>query len=301
MLEGVIAAPLTLFNKDGSIDFSEQRKYLEFLKMKGINGLFLCGTTSEGLLLTLDERKQLFQLAKETFPDNDDISLIAHCSSLRLDETKELISFAHSIGINEISVLPPIYHKCSDDEIEGYFSELLSSFPNLHFYIYNIPQLALNKVTRKIVENLLNKYNNLYGIKDSSGDFSAIVELIKIKREKPDFKIVVGFDIAFLPALIAGIDGTVSGPAAVFPEPFVKTYQYFKANDIEKAKKSFELLLASSESVGEGYDISVLKKALSYRGFGNGNMRKPLKAFDDPEGILKENVKRTETLVKNVD
>lgn len=297
MLEGIIVAPLTLFNENGDIDFSEQKRYFEFLEAKGVNGLFLCGTTSEGLLLTFDERKDLLQLAKDVVGNRNTMNLIAHCSSLRLDETEKLIKVAHNIGINEISILPPIYYKCSESEIESYFSGIFSSFQDLQFYIYNIPQLALNKVTPKIIRNLLNKHSNLVGIKDSSGDFSAIVELVKIKNEKPDFKVVVGFDRAFLPALVAGVDGTVSGPAGVFPEPFVNTYQYFKANDIKNAKKSFELLLKASESIGEGYNMSMLKKALAYRGFGNGLMRKPLLEFVDSEKTLKESVKNLESLI----
>ncbi|MDI3473443.1 MAG: hypothetical protein PWQ48_1724 [Thermotogaceae bacterium] len=79
MLEGVIASHLTLLNEDGKIDFVEQRKYFEFLKSKSVDGLFLCGTTSEGLLLSFDKRKGLFRLAKDVFRNKEDVSLIAHC------------------------------------------------------------------------------------------------------------------------------------------------------------------------------------------------------------------------------
>lgn len=274
MLEGVIAAHLTLFKENGDIDYKEMEKYFDFLHQKGVKGIFACGTTSEGLLMSTKEREEIFKISKSVV--GSDVKVIANCSSLRIEETKTLISSAKKAGDDAIAILPPLYYRVSEEEMINYFSKIIEFASNFPVYIYNIPSLAVNAVNVKIIYRLLKNFDNFFGIKDSSGNFATITKFVELKQTFQRFEIAVGFDRAFLSCLIAGADGTVSGPAAVFPEPFIKVYELFKVGNFKEATKIQKKLVEISSSVGEGYSIPVLKEALKVRGFGNGNVRLPL-------------------------
>ncbi len=296
MLEGVIAAHLTLFKGNGDIDYKEMEKYFDFLHRKGVNGIFACGTTSEGLLMSTKEREEIFKISKSVV--GSDIKVIANCSSLRIEEVKTLISIAEKTGDDAIAILPPLYYRVSEDEMMNYFSEVIEFASDIPVYIYNIPSLAVNSVNTKIIRELLKKFDNFFGMKDSSGDFGSIVKFLKLRQEFPRFEIAVGFDGAFSACLFEGVNGTVSGTAAVFPEIFVKVYSLFKNGKLEQVQRTQKKLLKISESIGEGYSISILKKALKFRGFGNGNMRLPL--IKSKSTSLKQKVEQDELEIKGI-
>lgn len=290
MLDGVIAAPLTIFKDSGEIDYKETERYFGFLVEKGINGLFACGTTSEGLSLDPKEHEEIFMLARSVASNK--AKVIANCSSVRIEESKELVRIAKAANVDAIATLPPLYYKVSEKEMIEYVSKITEYAKNLPTYVYNIPSLACNKVTVKVVSYLLEKHENFFGMKDSSGDFGEITRFVDLRKKFPRFEIAVGFDRAFFPMLMMGINGTVSGPAAVFPEPFVKVYSLFKKGNFEEARKAQEKLIEISAAIGEGYDMSTLKKALQFRGFGNGKMRLPLMEYEDKN--LKDKVEFAE-------
>ena len=295
MLQGVIAAHLTLF-KDGKLDYEETEKYFDFLRQKNVNGVFACGTTSEGLLMSTEEREDIFRISKSVVGKN--VKVIANCSSLRIEETKMLISAAKKADDDAIAILPPLYYRVSEEEMLNYFSEVMRFTSDMPIYIYNIPSLAVNAVNANIAYKLLKNFDNFSGMKDSSGDFGAITKLVELKREFQRFEIAVGFDRAFLSCLMAGVDGTVSGPAAVFPEPFVKVYELFRAKKFEEARLAQEKLIEISSSIGEGYSIPILKEALKLRGFGNGTVRLPL--LQANEGNLRQLIVKNEEEIEKI-
>ena len=290
MLDGVIAAPLTIFKNNGEIDYKETERYFGFLVEKGINGLFACGTTSEGLSLNIKEHEEIFKIARSV--TSNKAKVIANCSSVRIEESKELVYIAKEAGVDAIATLPPLYYKVSEKEMIEYISKITEYTKNLPVYVYNIPSLACNKVTVKVISTLLEKYENFFGMKDSSGDFGEITKFVGLRKDFPRFEIAVGFDRAFFPMLMMGVNGTVSGPAAVFPEPFIEVYSLFKKGNLEESHKVQEKLIKISAAVGEGYDMSALKKALQFRGFGNGRMRLPLMEYEGKD--LRDKVKFAE-------
>ena len=58
-ITGVVVPLITPFNNENQIDYSSLSRVIEFLVTKGVNALMVGGTTGEGMLLRLEERKQL--------------------------------------------------------------------------------------------------------------------------------------------------------------------------------------------------------------------------------------------------
>ena len=87
-IEGFIAAPLTGFNPDGSVNLEIIPRYAEMLNSNGITGVFVNGTTGEGLYLTLEERRVLARQWVESAPE--DLLVIIHVGYTSQNESQAL-------------------------------------------------------------------------------------------------------------------------------------------------------------------------------------------------------------------
>jgi len=279
-LSGVTVAALTPLSENGAqVDHEAIKEYVDFLVQKGVHGIFALGTTGEGLLLTLEERKK----ALESFVEatNKRVTLIAHCGALRVEEVSELLVHAKAVGADGAAIVSPFYYKYRPQEIVEFFLEASKKVDGLPIYLYNIPGLTGNWITPKITEEIHKRNQNFVGIKDSSGDLLHILSLI---NDIPfDFDVVVGCDRAFLTVLQMGAKGCVSGPAAVFPEFFVKLYTQFTLGDTAGARETQKKLTKLSLALGDGASIPMLKMALSWRGVRTGSCRAPLRFLDKDE------------------
>ena len=81
--KGLFSALLTPFNKDGSIKYDSIKDLVEFNIKNGIDGFYVGGSTGEGLLLSDEERKEVFKCVKEATGDR--VTLIAHVGTISTD------------------------------------------------------------------------------------------------------------------------------------------------------------------------------------------------------------------------
>ncbi|SHH54605.1 dihydrodipicolinate synthase family protein [Thermosipho atlanticus] len=273
-IKGVIVASLTPLDKYGeNVDLVLIKDYVDFLYQKGVNGVFVNGTTGEGLLLELDEKKKILYEFKKY--SEGKLKIISHCGSLNFSEIKALIQFSKSIDVDAIAVVTPFYYKFSKDEIINFYREVCKQAESLPVFAYNIPGLTNNWVTPDVLKTLKKSFDNFVGVKDSSGSFKHILSLIKT-----DLDVLVGYDEAFLPSLVMGAKGCVSGPAGVFPEFFVQVWNLFEEGNIKEAQRVQEKLTELSLTIGNGADIPLLKAVMRLRGLKFGGMRFPFSLPD---------------------
>ncbi|MCX7846265.1 MAG: dihydrodipicolinate synthase family protein [Dictyoglomaceae bacterium] len=289
LLEGVVVAHTTPFNEDETVDYESLRKYVNFITKKGVHGIFVCGTTGEGLILSLEERKKILETIIEE--NKGKLTVIAHCGTINLKDTMELIDHAKKVGADGVGILSPFYYLYTEKELYHYFSVIAREFKYIPLYLYNIPSLTKNELSVSLVSRLSYDFENIVGIKDSSGNFSTILGYIYNTRK--DFIVIAGYDRAFFPCLLMGGRGTVSGPAGVFPEIFIKIYDAFKNKDYELCKELQRKQAKLSLVLYDGVNLPLLKRVLEFRGIGKGYMRKPFLPLDEEESSnLKENLKK---------
>ncbi len=275
-LHGVVVAALTPMSKSGDkVDLGAVKGYVDFLVEKGVDALFVNGTTGEGLLMTIEERKKVLEAFITAAGER--ISIVAHCGATRLDEVTALLEHAQSVGVNGVGVVTPFYYRFRENEIEEFYSTLAKNL-RVPMYLYNIPSLTNNKISVQMATRLHEKYPLIVGVKDSSGDFSNVLSLINDTPQ--DFDVLTGYDRAFLSVLFVGGKGCVSGPAAVFPEFFVNLKKAYDKGEYEKALEIQKKLTKVSLALADGSNIPLLKSALKWRGINIGNVRSPLKALN---------------------
>ncbi len=271
--EGVIPALLTPLLEGGRrVDEEALRELCAFLIKRGVHGLMPCGTTGEGPLLSLAERKRVAEAVLEAAAGQ--VPVIVHVGAATTQETIELAKHAHDRGADACSVVTPYYYHLGEKALIDHFSRVANSLPHFPFFIYNIPQNTGHNLSPQVVQTIAESQANVVGIKDSSGDLSQLLDYLKIRA--PAFNVVVGSDGLIFPALAMGIRASISGNANVFPEVFVALFEAFKNGDYGACRAIQEKINGLARLMGYGRDLSLFKKILGKRGVPVGDVRAPL-------------------------
>lgn len=280
-LFGVTVALVTPFTETNEVNYQGLEQLTNMLIDKGVNCLYPCGTTGEMLRLNLEERMKVAETVVKTAAGR--VTVFIHCGAMSLEDTIKLVQHAESIGADGAGVVTPQFFGANDREIENYYIEVANCVgKNFPIYLYNIPQCASNDIKAEVAVRVKQQCSNVIGIKYSFSDINRTVDYLKID----DFSVLHGNDRILLGLLVLGCDGTVSGVAGVFPEPFVALYKAYNEGDLEKAKELQKICIKFCDTLRCGSNMSYFKEALKMRGIQAGFMRKP--QLDLPETEITE-------------
>jgi 4-hydroxy-tetrahydrodipicolinate synthase len=278
VLEGVVTAVITPFDKNDQVDFEAIEKIINFLIGKGVNGLFPVGTTGEMFKLSEEERMKVAETVVKTSAKR--VPVCIHVGAMDQASTIRLAQHAQKVGADCIACVTPAYFSATAKEIEEYFVAVADSVSAFPMYLYNIPQLSGNMLTGDIVRKVAARCKNVVGVKYSNSDLLLTYDYLTTAE---GFSVVQGTDRCFLPALLMGCSGTVSGISCVYPEPFVKLYNYYKTGDIKQAKVLQVVATDYCNMLRTGSNMAYFKAALEYRGLPGGHMRRPQLDLDTQE------------------
>ena len=288
-LYGVITAMTTPFTEDNKVDVEALEQQTEYLIEKGVDCLYPTGTTGEMYVMTPEERELVAETVVKKAAGR--VTVFIHTGAMTLEETIRLAQHAHKIGADGVGVVTPSYFTVDDRAMVQYYKDVCSALPqDFPVYVYVIPQLAHNDITPETMEKICEACPNVIGVKYSFADMSRVLKYLRVKNG--DFSVVFGADHMFLPALVAGCDGTVSGCSGPFPELFVEVYKQFKAGNMKAAREAQDKANDMVWLMKGGADMSIFKNILTFRGVRGGHMRKPLLDLSEEDvKILYEAVK----------
>lgn len=276
-IRGVIVPLVTPFKAGGEeIDEGALVGLCDWLIEKGVHGLMPGGTTGEGPLLSTGERKRLLEVVLEAAHGRTPV--IAHVGAVTTRETIELARHAQSCGVPAISVLTPYYFPVSQAAMVEHFCRVADSVPELPNFLYNIPQRTVNTLTSAGAQAAIARCPNIVGVKDSSGSMESLTSFVGLKQGT--FQVACGSDGQIYNSLKAGAVASISGNGNAYPEVIVKLFEAYWAGDLEKAAHQQLLLDQVRNLLKNGTDLSLLKRAVDYRGPCGGAVRPPLFEFD---------------------
>lgn len=277
-LFGVITAMTTPFTADGQVDTEALEQQTDFLIDKGVNCLYPCGTTGEMYLMDEAERKLVAETVVRRAAGR--VTVFIHCGAMHEDEVVRLCRHARAIGADGVGVVTPSYFGVNPRAMVEYYRRVCSQLPeDFPVYVYVIPQLAMNDIDFSTMQQIADACPNVVGVKYSFADMRRFTEYLKVRGGK--FSVVFGPDDLFLPALVMGCEGTVSGCSSCVPEPFVEIYRLFQAGEYDKARQAQLRCFDMTRVLKGGSDMSVFKNVQTLRGVRGGHVRKPL--LDLPE------------------
>ena len=258
-IKGALAASLTAFKNDLSLDISLTSEHGMNLLNGGLDGVVFFGTTGEGNSLSVNEKKGFIDHLKiEKFPLNKTMIGTGACS---LTDAVDLTYHCVDAGIYDCLVLPPFYYKNpKDDGLFAYFSEIIQrvAHNDLKIQIYHFPAVSQVPISHNLIERLLKHYpDNITGIKDSSGDLENMLSMCK---NFDSFDVYAGSETYFLPVLQAGGAGTITATANITASKCVEVFKAFQ-NDLKDVQKLQDEL---------SNDRDLLQKACASVGFSSG-------------------------------
>lgn len=274
MIKGVIAPNITFFEKDGKIDKEKTRWHMNWMFENGVDGFFLTGSYGAGPLMSIDERKEIFIIAKEVAIKFKDKYLIAHVGCAETSSSINLAQAAESIGVDAIASVPPFYYKYESEVVVAYYKQLINSV-HIPTYAYNNP-----KTTRFTFKpNTIYKLQELglKGIKDSSMDVEFLSSIYYDKKFKnKDFDIILGTSTGWIPMFHMGINAMIAGMCNYFPELIVHMYNCTIQGKMTEAEKAYKVMLDLNEKIKFTDSTIVSHMALYARGYDGGYPRLPM-------------------------
>lgn len=268
--QGIITPVITPMHEDESHNLQELRAQVNRQIAAGVKGIFCLGTNGEVYALSTEEKLTVMQTVVEEVGGR--VPVYAGTGCIRTSETIELSLAAKRIGVDALSVVSPYYVAVSQDDLYACFSEVAEAV-DLPIVLYNIPARTGNNIDYKTVKKLA-KYENIIGIKDSSGNFDNTLRYIE--NTDPRLAVLAGNDSLILWTLLAGGTGAIAGTANVFPEIAVKIYDLWSAGKMAEAKAEQFRLRPFRDVMAMGNPNSVVKRAMNILGYPVGPARRPV-------------------------
>lgn len=259
---------ITPFDGEGKVSPDRIASLVDFQISKGTDGLFPCGSTGLGPMLSVDERKLVADTAIRAVGGRVPVVVQVGCSDTR--STVELAKHAERAGADAVASLTPYYYKPGDKAVAQHF-ETVHDAVSIPLLAYNIPPFTGNNISPKAVAELAER-GIVAGIKDSSRDLLHLLDLLDAVPD--DFAVMNGTEEYGLYAIMSGADGLVSGGASAVPEAFKPMVAAQGAGDLKKASEAQGLIFRVKELVRQS-PIPAYYEILRARGVDCGVPRPP--------------------------
>ncbi|MEG3660139.1 dihydrodipicolinate synthase family protein [Arenibacter palladensis] len=280
--KGLIAAPFTGMDVDGKVSVKNVPSYAEHLKKTGVKGVFVAGTTGEGMLMTDTERLEVIEAWAAQ--KSEDFRIIAHAGSTSISSAKFLASESAKLGAEAIAIMaPPFLAPKGVNELVEFSKDVALSAPELPFYYYHIPVLSgVDFPMSEYLKEAKNNIPNLAGIKFTDNNFMEMSKCITMDSGKWD--ILHGYDELLLAGLSFGAAGAVGSTYNFMAPLYYGIIEDFTNGNIEKARKKQQKSIEVINVLIKYKGALVSGKALmSLIGLDCGLCRKPLQSLSSSE------------------
>jgi dihydrodipicolinate synthase/N-acetylneuraminate lyase len=263
---GIIPPVVTLFDEAGNLDLALNKRYLDQLISRNINGILLMGSSGEFSSLTTEEHKlYVREMIKHI---NGCIPVMVGVGHTALKEVLELTSYAEEHGADGVLVVSPYYWKLSDEQLYRFYS-IVAKHTKLQVFIYNIPLLTGQNLSVKLIRKLAEAHPNIAGIKETVSDFGHLRQVLtEVTKVRSDFRVFSAFDEHLLPAQMIGAAGSINGSAVFAPEISVNLYESYQKGDLAEAQKNHQIIskLMDVYTFGPTF-FTAMKEAVHQRWF----------------------------------
>ncbi len=271
-LHGVIVPLVTPFDDNNQIDYTALRQVVDFVIGKGVHAVMVGGTTGEGMLLSLDERKLALETVVEQVAQR--VPVIAHTGCIDTGSTVELSKHAQQTGATVVSAITPYFFTFNDEQLYRHFLTVAETVPDLPMLLYVFPGNAKNDISPALLARLLRAAPNIVGIKSSNDDLVRFQEYVEVGGD--GFTPCFGVDELMLSGLVLGGKAQISGNSNSLPEPFIQLYHAFQVGDLKQAQELQRVVNTVVNIHQGGRTTAYFKATLAMRGVGAGRVRPPM-------------------------
>lgn len=233
-IDGLVAATATPMTAGGAVSPELVKPQVDFLADRGIQGLYILGSTGEGFSLTDDERKEVTEAFVNANAGR--MKLFVQVGHNSWQASAGLAEHAQSCGVDAISATPPGYFKPEGEEILCDGLEIITSAaPDTPFYYYHIPALSNVHIdVCKFIRTASSRLSSFAGIKYSDG--STLYNLQNMQAADPGKEYLAGSDEAYLMSLAQGYRGAVGSTYGYGAPIYNRVRSAFESGDMDEAR-----------------------------------------------------------------
>jgi len=273
-MRGLVAAVVTPMDQKGDLNLEVVPQVVDYLAKKGITGIYIAGSTGEGMSLTDDERREVAEVyVDEAKGRMKSFVQVGHNS---LKASAELAEHAESIGADAVSATPTGYFKVSGEAelVEGLLP-IVEAAPKTPFYYYHIPFLSgVNLDPLKLTDISMDRLPTFCGIKYSDG--ASLHNLPLLESVAPGLEFLSGSDEAYLMSVAQGYQSAVGSTYNYAAPIYDNVRKSLSVGDFESAqlwqKRALDMIAAMFSTCGR----SSLKVMMQMVGIDCGPVRRPI-------------------------
>jgi dihydrodipicolinate synthase/N-acetylneuraminate lyase len=260
----LVVATVTPMTDDGSqVEVDAVGPYARFLESHGADGAFVAGTTGEGILLSLHERRRLAVAFRSALSG----TLIVHAGAQTTADTCLLAAHATDSGADAVAVIAPPYFALDADALTAHFVAAARASAPLPFFIYVFTARSGYSVPSDVIRRVADSVDNLAGLKVSESPFDRVEPYLNL-----GLPVLIGSEPLIPSGLARGAIGSVSGLASAFPDVVRAALDDPSAANEERLRAIRTALEAS------GQFIASAKRVLGARGLEvSPGVRAPLR------------------------
>lgn len=271
LFEGAGVALVTPFKENGEVNYEKLEEIVEEQIAGGTDAIIACGTTGEASTMTHEEHLEVIEyicrVTKKRIP------VVAGTGSNCTETAVYLSAEAEKRGADGLLLVSPYYNKATQKGLMAHFTAVADAVKT-PVILYNIPGRTGVTIKPETIAALCKDVDNIVGVKEASGNFSAIATLMSLSDGKVD--LYSGNDDQIVPLLSLGGKGVISVLSNVAPR---QTHDicasYFAGNVKTSASLQLKAIPLITELFSEVNPIPV-KAAMNMMGKGVGPLRMPL-------------------------
>lgn len=275
LFKGTGVALVTPFNSELQIDYNSFEKLLEFNAQEGVDYFVVNGTTGESATTSKEEKRALLKCILANNPKKlpivygtggyDTLDIVAHVKEM--DWT----------GVDALLSVSPYYNRPSQKGIIAHYEAIANACP-VPLIMYNVPKRTGSNMSASTTITL-SAHENIIGIKEASGDFGQIVDIVSGKPD--DFMLISGDDMCAVPMISLGAVGVISVLANAFPKEMSSMVKAALEGDFAKAQTYLSQLNRINPHMYSEASPVGIKEVLRQIGICENSVRLPLVAPSD--------------------
>ncbi|PHN34919.1 4-hydroxy-tetrahydrodipicolinate synthase [Pseudomonas amygdali] len=271
---GIIPALVTPFTADQQLDEQALRNLIENLLNAGVHGLFVLGTNGEFFTLSESEKLKIARITVEAVAGR--VPVVVGTGAFATHEVIEMNKKMIDVGADALSIITPYFNAISQSELIKHYTAIADA-AELPLMMYNIPAKTGMSIGIGAVATL-SQHPQIKGIKDSAGNFDALVQMMQYRSD--DFAVFAGTDSLIYWSLLAGGDGAIAATANAVPEVVMSIWNNFQSGNHEAARAAQEALRPLRDAFALGTMPVVLKTATQLLNVPVGPCRAPVQPLD---------------------
>lgn len=280
---GAAVAIITPMHEDGTVNYEEFARFVDWQIENGTDAIVICGTTGESSTLDVDEHMAAIKWCIEYV--NGRIPVIAGTGSNSTASAIEMSVEACEYGADALLLVTPYYNKTSQAGLIAHYTAIHDA-TDKPIILYNVPsRTGLNIKPETALE--LSKLPRINGIKEASGDLDQIAKVKELCGD--ELNIWSGNDDQIVDILDRGGLGVISVLSNVCPQETHDIVAKYLAGDKEASKALMDKYMKLAKTLFCDVNPIPVKEAVNLMGYKAGHCRMPLVDLsDENKKLMKE-------------